>query len=426
MPASDFRVQKFEVIVPAAEGTTLVPIPIPIDITRTRVMLGSPGFNLIPIGAEFPRDDVSPNDTMSGIFIGDSTTLVISTSATKQFVGIVSFYLLEYIGPAGGVNEFTVIRGVSTVAGGLGNIFDKTGLDPTQCQKITSMVTGCFQTPPGSTSEYGLDLSPKIVQTFNPDIDNLIAHFIQCRDDSLISREVYWEVTDWSGSNWSIVRPPFGAITANQSDAVRISTVPKTVQAIDDVGDWGSTFIEAQRSGLAGENNGSTRICHVFPHSNATNTMSLYVRTGALANAALVFACISNPEIKVAHSGQFLRALPTPTPYVNASANPAPLRWESGSEIVETIRGDAVIDGPQDRVASIFMGSKGNYLDGLDAISAMYDAETSQIIYRRGLIGGGGWNNYNQIIQFGLDAKDDVALSGSVIDRPILTINFER
>jgi hypothetical protein len=426
--SSDFRVQQFEYIVSPTSETEFIDIPIRVDPSRTRIMIGSPGMDMVALGAS-DSDSVYSRDSRFLLFVLNESQLLLITSKVMQWPAILSFCLLEYIGPPGGPNEFQVSRNINTFSGTSVDIRASVGITNHESQKLTSLAIGCKETGDGQTGYFRDDLSPKVIQTYNPNLNARIAHFISCADENSLSRQVSWEATNWIGSNWSIVRPPPGLLgVANQIDVMPFQTDGGHVYTIDDVGSWSNTFIEAQRTAPtppAVSDNQAMSVVHPYPRPNPlTTSVRAYQRPGNVTTAnganSTTFAAISNPDIKVLHYGQFTGILESPTPQINLSTPDR--RWEFAFR--DDI-GSVVIDGPPNTVVPTIHGTRGPGTNGYAELTVSYNNDGKEVVYRRAVKRGGGFNDYLQVIQFGLEPEGPSALLGSLVEKPRITVVFE-
>ena len=234
MPATDFRVQNFELIVPPSEGTTDVSIPMVVNPSHTRVMLASPGLQMV---IQNPGETAGTRDLKVAIEIIDGLTVRVHSSPNKLYSGIVTFSLLEYTGDAGGPSAFSVVRDAIRIPAGSNGVDVAALMSPTAGGAGTSAyempsITGVIMdntVDSDSDGLYGDDTYVIPLWRRTPTVNDLTVQQL-VRPVGGQAVWVYLETVFWSGSNWTVQPAPFGQATAGASDTITFtdSAAPET------------------------------------------------------------------------------------------------------------------------------------------------------------------------------------------------------
>lgn len=430
MPASDFRVQHFEKVVEAADQTTIIEIPFIIDASRTRLMMGSPGLSMQPIGYEQTSDTLNSRDVQCGVEITGNDEITVTSSPNKQWPCVVTFSILSYVGVPFGVNDFVVERGSMRVPIGVGglNIISQTSLTlgVTGTEKKQILLTGSHQdnvTTPDTAGEFDADLRFQGIFSYETSKANPLLFWVRRGHYSSAHVIVSWEIIDWLGSNWTLGDEPFGGgppTTSDSLDAFTIAGGAGRTQGIDDVGSWGSTFIETNRAvSLASTPVPGESISHVYPGDTNTRLVMwtpVGSDTAATGDNAGTYHQISNPEVKVLRQGLTMGA---------GNSRIADVTDMAKSFFIPLVDPDGFITAKPDRVAVIFSGSPNGAAFGHAVGSMQYVGGVDGIQFRRAN-GGADWTEHIQVIQFGVE-DDELSgdLSGTIVDVPKIDVAFQ-
>ena len=419
---ADFRVQHFEVTVPATGSETDFAIPFRIDPTRTRVMLGSPmrRSQAVP-----PVTTILTRDGQVGIEIVDKDTVRIYSSSNARYPLVVSFSLLEYTGDPGGVNEFIVTRTrVYFPAGTNGVDLDALGFSiaPAAAAKTTTHVTGVTLDNEIETDVFG-NFDPQVwvmpLVRRDPDLDTITVQQLWT-SLSNIAMWAWVENVHWLGSNWTI---QFAPAVSNVSDVITFTTAGGNGRTVT-IGsvDWGSTWIESQRGVSFFDAVGSgEQVSHIYPIVAQDDKVVAFApgtaETADEVTNGAAFYTMSNPDIKVSHQG---RGTGDGVPGFESIGSNQPRTLQI--PVADTT---AIIDANPDRALSILHGTpQFPFNQGYDDASIQFDGDEDGSTFRRSF-GEAGWHEYIQTIQFGLEAGASGNMEDSIIRKPSWTVTIQ-
>ena len=420
----DFNVQQYEIQIPAGASETTIQARQSFDETRMRVMHSSLAREANLLAYDPGVEILESRDFNSRIEIqGNGTEIKVYTNSNGGFDRLLRFSTLEYVGDHGGVNEFTVRRGVRQLSIALELAsFTEMGVTSSTAQKLTLHSTGVWfdeafgddtgdQESAQTVSTY-LQYAPNISTPF----DDLTTGILGYDITEAAFVHVGWEAVNWIGSNWQVEHVPHGMTGLPGSNAHMVaynSAGSDRTVTIPDIGDWESAWIESSRLSASSPFVNGELTAYVRKGSSTT-TVELFQPTGSLidvlATNGAVFYVIANPDIYVLHQGFDLG---------NGTES---MDADGPTKLIPLATPNEISDGSP-HVVSIAGGLELGGILGFHDLSAMFVSKAEGLRAWR-TTPSGDWLEYIQTVQFEADLSDQVASPKSVIEKPGLSVSF--
>lgn len=267
---ADFKVQRGEATI-AARGTS-VTLTAGVDYdapaSASRAFLHIVGTYFAGVAVANSSDSV--NEHLLSAVVTDPTNILTSQTIARAVESgsssgddcVVSWEIIEYVGPAGGANEF-VVRGAGTVdlagAAATGSTAAVSGVVTNA--DVSVWITGQRIEAAGVDADW--------LHTSSWDTATQTGVFTRDAANTIASK-VSYAVIEWTGSNWTVQRAE-QAMTAGTAHSI----------AITDVGALGRAFFHPQLRKAGGSSDPRERSWHAY--LSTTTSLVVELQSGALA-----------------------------------------------------------------------------------------------------------------------------------------------
>lgn len=236
---SDITVQRFEADV-AASGDT-VSITEVGSLDNAFVLIGN--NRKMSAGPPSNNGNMELDDLCGAMYLSDTSTVTInrqsgSLGSDTRFAGEV----IEYVGPAGGPNEFTVIGRYSGTVSNTSNTTSVTVTAPSDRKKVIPIITGIVSAENSDGGARGTSICFMNTDT------NVVVYAGGWASDVT----VYFTLVEFTGSNWEVAHGGTGS-TADSGTIVLVEeSTGNPAGTPKDIGDWSTALIFPQHRGDTG------------------------------------------------------------------------------------------------------------------------------------------------------------------------------